>query len=375
MKKRQIIIVIVAALILLLGKLSMNYMATPPEKERPEDKVRIVTVFTEKVSLRDIPVQVETTGSLQAKNRMELYSEVQGLMLPDQGRFKSGTTFKKGQPLVRLRSDDARSRVVSQRSSFQRLLSSVMADIRIDYESQYGEWSTYLRSIDAEAPLPPLPAIHDEQLKSYLTGRNIYTEFYTVRNLEIGLSRYRIVAPFSGVLTSANVTPGTVVRPGQLLGVFVKPGLYEMQAASNSNNVDRLAKGQKVELFKDDSGIGYEGSVSRINASVDAQTQMSSFFIEVRSDELKEGQFLRLAIQAETINEAFEIDRSAIKDSRTVFVVVGDELRSVPIEIVYTKDKTAIIKGLKEGQEVLVKLPPSAFDGMKVSIYSDTVAP
>ncbi len=178
MKTRQIIIVAVAILVLLLGFAGKNYMAKEKERLKPVEKERIVTVFTDEVILKDITIEVNTTGSLQAKDRMELYSEVQGLMLPDNGRFKAGTRFSTGQTLLSLRSDDARANVVAQRSSFERSLSAIMADLRIDYSSSFDTWDSYLKGIDVNASLAKLPEVGDPKLKSYLTGRSIYSTYY-----------------------------------------------------------------------------------------------------------------------------------------------------------------------------------------------------
>jgi membrane fusion protein, multidrug efflux system len=375
MKKRQIIIVATAVLVLMAGKFIKDLLANPPEKEKPIEVERVLTVFAEEVLLKDIPIQVMTTGTLEAKERMELYSEVQGLMLPDGGRFKAGNTFSQGQVLLSLRADDARARVVAQRSAFERLLSSVMADIKIDYPADYETWKSYLESIDVNATLPSLPGLPNENLKRYLTGRSIMAEFYNVRNAEIGLSRFTITAPFNGVLTSANVDPGTVVRPGQLLGVFVKPGHYELMAAVDSRTVQRLAKGQKVDVYEEGNmDQVFQGTISRINASIDPQTQMSEFFVDLKSSELKEGQFMSISVEAKTIPNAYEIDRSAIRDLMYVFVVENGALKRVDINILHTSDKTAVIDGLQTGQTVLTKLPPAAFEGMKVTVYGETSA-
>jgi multidrug efflux pump subunit AcrA (membrane-fusion protein) len=375
MKKRQIIIVVTAIFVLLAGKLIKDFLANPPEKQKSDEVERIQTVFAEEVELKDIPIRVMTTGTLEAKDRMELYSEVQGLMLPDGGRFKAGNAFSKGQVLLSLRADDARARVVAQRSAFERLLSSVMADIKIDFPADHQTWKSYLESIDVNVGLPDLPEVQNENLKRYLTGRSIMAEFYNVRNAEIGLSRFTITAPFDGVLTSANVDPGTVVRPGQLLGVFVKPGQYELMAAVDSRTVNRLAKGQKVDVFEDGNMDElFKGSISRINASIDPQTQMSEFFVDLSSNELKEGQFMSIAIDAKTIPNAFEIDRSAIRDLMYVFIVDKGELKKVEIDILHTNEKTAVISGLTSGQMVLTKLPPAAFEGMKVKVFGESEA-
>lgn len=371
MNKRKIIIVAVAVLILVAGKFGKDMLSESKKRNKPAESTRLTTVFTEVVKLEDQPIRLITTGSLEAKERMELYSEVQGMMLADNGRFKPGNRFKQGEVIVSVRMDDARARVVALRSGFERSLSAVMADIRIDFPEDYKAWSDYLKQINVNQNLPELPNVTNPTLKSFLTGREVYTNYYTVRNGEIGLSRFQIKAPFDGVLTSANADPGTVIRQGQLLGVFIKPGVYEVQASASAASIELLSVGQKAWIMVEESGQQYEGVISRINASIDPNTQMSDFFVEVRSNDLKDGQFIELEVAAETVSAAYEISRSAMADSRFAYIVKDGKLSRVPLNILHTSDKTAIVKGLSNGDVVLTKLPPTAYEGMNVEIYAE----
>jgi multidrug efflux pump subunit AcrA (membrane-fusion protein) len=372
MKTRQIIIVAVAILILFAGKLGKDWIASPKERSKPAPKEQLVTVFTDVVKLRDIPLQVTTTGSLEAKDRMELYSEVQGLMLNDKGRFNAGNQFQKGQILLSIRADDARAAVIAQRSAFERTLSSVMADIRIDYPSAFDTWDAYLKGIDVQASLPELPTVTNSKLKSYLNGRDVFTSYYNVRNTEIELSRFTIRAPFNGTLITADVDPGTVIRNGQLLGVFIRPGVYELQASTDARTIVKLKIGQSVTLSSEgDADRQYTGKVSRINSSIDPATQLCEFFVEVRSDALREGEFLSVNINAEEVKEAYEISRSALKNTNSAYVVEDGKLRAIKLDIMHLTNETAMVHGLENGQEVLTKLPPAVFGGMKVNVHSE----
>ena len=73
--------------------------------------------------------------------------------------------------------------------------------------------------------------MEDEKENYFITGRGILSGFYNVKNLEQRLSKYRLVAPFSGVLTEALVTEGTLIRSGQKLGEFIDPTVYELEVA------------------------------------------------------------------------------------------------------------------------------------------------
>ena len=62
------------------------------------------------------------------------------------------------------------------------------------------------------------------------------------------MSKYQIRAPFSGTLTEALVSPGTLVRIGQKLGEFIDPSIYEMEVSINSEFANLLKVGNSVVL-------------------------------------------------------------------------------------------------------------------------------
>ncbi len=369
MKKRQIIIILIAIAIVVIARLISSFLATPKEKKAAQPKSNVSTVFTAKVQNDSIPIYVSSTGVLKAVRRLELYSEVQGVMEDDQGRFKAGNAFQKGEPLISIRSQDQRAQLYAQRSAFQSALTSIMPDLKIDYPNEFHTWDAYLKEYDTEQAVRQLPEVKNEKLKTFLIGRNIYNSYHTVRNLEIINEKYKIKAPYNGVLISSEVDPGTVIRNGQLLGVFIQPELYEMEASIDAKTANYLSLGQKVELLQEGTSNTYTGKIARLVKAIDENSQLSTFFVEVKDAQLKEGMFLKAKVKAQRIPNSFEIKRSALIDNQEVYVVQADTLAIQPIELKHLSQNTAIVSGLKNGEEVLTKVPPSAFPGMKVAIY------
>jgi len=375
MNVRKIVITIVGILIIIGGIVTMNMMSSQGEKPQKKSVNKVTTVFTEKVKLTSVPVFIESTGVLEAVEKLELFSEVQGVMLPDGGKFKEGRTFRAGETLVAVKSNDVQAQLVAQRSSFQRSLTAVMADLKLDYSTDYPLWNTYLNSIEVNKSLPELPKVNSDQLKLFLTGRSIYTEYYNIKNAEINLSKYSIRAPFTGVLTEANADPGTVIRPGQKLGVFIKTNNYELEVAVTAEMVNKLSKGQNARLaLNKDFNQTWEGTISRVNNTINTQSQLSSVFVKTNSEELKDGMFMHAKIEASAVDDALEVSRSVLFDENKVFTVADSVLVEKAVKIMHQGQNTAVVKGLENGDELLTKIPPGAFAGMKVSIYQETAA-
>ncbi len=369
---RKIIIVAISILVL-AGSYLISGALKDSKKDPPKKKgIKTTTVFTHIIKNGVVPVEVTATGSLLAKNRIELYSEVQGVMTSPAGSFKAGTSYNAGATLVNIDSDVYRAGLMSQKSSLQNLVTGALADIRLDYPQSFDKWNSFLSKIDINKPLPALPEAASDKEKMFLTGRNVYSTYYTVRNMELTLAKYMITAPFSGVLVEALVTPGSLIRPGQKLGTFIQPTVYELETPVNSSMIGYLEVGQTVELFStSDDNQKWEGKIARINNLINAATQTTNIYIEVKGDDLKEGMFLKTHIMATKMENAVELERSVLFDTDKVFVVEDSVLVQKQIEPLYYNDKTVVVRGLADGEEALAKLPTGAYSGMKVKIYQD----
>ena len=71
------------------------------EREEPKPIKDEKVVFVEEVRNGDIPIIITSSGSLIAKNKIELYSEVQGILLQSEKEFKPGMSFKEGETLLK----------------------------------------------------------------------------------------------------------------------------------------------------------------------------------------------------------------------------------------------------------------------------------
>lgn len=345
-------------------------LATSAKKVRPKQESATPTVFVQQIKNATVPVQVVESGRLMAKNRIEIFAEVQGLMESTNKDFKPGVSYQKGEVFVRIRDNDYYANLQAQKSNLQNLITSILPDLRMDYPEAYKKWDEYLRSFDMNKSVPELPEPTSEKEKFFVTGRNIYTTFYNTKNMEIVLSKYNLRAPFNGILTDALVNPGALVRQGQKLGEFIDPKVYEMEVAVNKSILPSLKVGQMV-LARDPEAHSrnWEGQIIRINGSVDRTTQTVRVFVELRSSELREGMYLEALISGEPINAAIEIDRSLLVDESYVYEVFDSTLNLVQVNPVFFNEKTVIIQGLEDGNEIISRIVPGAYSGMKVQIY------
>lgn len=344
-------------------------LVTKQREQRPAPKRQIKTVFTDTVRNQSVPIQVEANGNLVAKERVALFAEVQGVFQGSSHPFKPGQAFSRGEVLLRIDASEYQASVQSAKSNLYNLITAAMPDLRLDYPEIYPKWQAYLNSFDITKGTPVLPEMTSEQERYYINGRNIVTTYYNVKNLEQRLTKYVIRAPFSGVLTEAQVTEGTLVRPGQSLGVFINPRIYELEVAVNKSYSDFLRLGKKVRLENLEGSQVFEGVVSRINAAVNQQTQTVSVFIDVADPGLKEGMYLEAIIEGRAEENAIEIPRKLLTEQGELFIIRDSVLDLLPVTPVFFTDQTVILKGLPEGTVYLSRSVPGSYPGMVIQPY------
>jgi membrane fusion protein (multidrug efflux system) len=366
MKKKLQLPIAIGIIALALGvKKMMESSKKAPDKKTTKT---IKSITTTLVSNSSLPIQIQSTGSIMAKDRAVLYSEVQGIFQQTSKPFKAGIRYSNGQALIRINNSEYAASVKSQRINFKSLIIGTLADIQFDYPAELTAWKNYANSISSDNSLPSMPKVTNENFSNYLSGKSIFGNYYTIKNLETRLAKYTITAPFSGVLVEANITPGTLISPGQKLGEFIRTGIYELELNVNASLTDFLKLGKKVTLFNTDKTSTYEGTVSRINSQIDRASQTVKLFVEVRSNELSEGEYLEADINAQNIDNVLEINRNLIVDESYVFLVKDSLLIKQPISIVHSSQNSIIVKGLTDSSELVATPVPGGYEGMKVIV-------
>lgn len=347
-------------------------MRNRKKPQKPKIEKSLPLAFVQTVQNSDMPVVIPANGNLVAKNRVKLYSEVQGVLEYSAREFKPGVVFKKGEIIYKLNSDEFYTNLLAQKSSFQNQIAAILPDLRIDFPNAFKQWESYLSNFDLNKPLVQMPEPASDKEKLFIAAKNIYTTFYTIKNLEIKLDKFTVTAPFNGVLTEANVTLGTLVSPGQLIGEFVNPSVYELEIAINNNLVSMLKVGDAVAIENlENESKKYTGVISRINQKVDQASQTVKVFVTVSGNGLREGMYVKANLQSKVFEQVMEVPRNLLVNEHQLYVVDKNVLKLVSVELIHQVEKTVIVRGLKSNMYLLAKPIPKAYEGMQVKIYKN----
>jgi len=341
------------------------YLVNKPKEDNTNKKKLYKPVSVEQVENTNIPLIIKTNGIAEATKKFELFSEVEGVFEYSSKDYRTGQNFKKGQVLLKINADEFKANVISAKSDFFNLLVSIMPDIKLDFPNEFQNWQDYLETFEVEKSLKPLPE-YSKQLKYFITGRNLLSSYFNIKNLETRLNKFVIRAPFDGILTEASINPGTLIRPGQKLGEFVDPSVYEVEIALQKAMISYVDINDTVVLKSLDGLSKIQGQVTRINSQIDQETQTIQVFVKTTDPKVKEGMYLQVEIAGQTVENAFALSRSLLQNETQVFVVKDTVLAYKTVRPVYFLEEKAIVKGLEDGDFIMTSNLSSAYPGMLV---------
>lgn len=370
---RKIILSLLGVLLIVGAYFLGQIIIEKNNQKRPTPEKVVKTVFIDRVQNSNVNIIIPANGSLVAKRRVELFSEVQGVFKAGSKLFRPGQKFRSGETLIGIDASEYYASVQSAKSNLYNSIAAIMPDLRLDFPEVYRKWQSYLNGFDLNKSIPKLPAMTSEKENFFITGRGIVSNYYSVKNLEQRLAKYNIKAPFSGILTEALVTEGSLIRNGQKLGEFIFPGVYEMEVALSKAYASLLNVGEKVELNNIDKTETYSGMVTRVNGSIDATTQTITAFVEVKNESLKEGMYLEANLNAKQEPNAYEINRNLMLDGKQIFIVRDSILDIIDVQPVYFSDTKVVLKNIPNGTTILAKSIPGAYAGMLVKPFTFNV--
>jgi multidrug efflux pump subunit AcrA (membrane-fusion protein) len=347
-------IIIVAALIIVALVISGFLGNQNTEDIRKPEKQETVSKEVIKVKNEIYEKAISTTGRMYAFEKVDIYSEVSGVLEANSIRFKEGKKYSKGETLLSIDSEVYENTLKSQKSSFLNQLTLILPDLKFDFPNEYTKWDKYLREFKINNPIVDLPKTESERERFYLASNNIFTLYYDIKSKEATYNKYKIEAPFSGVVTESNINPGTLVMNGQKLGEFIKTSLFEMEVAVSISEVSQLKIGTEVNLQTIGSDEVLKGKIVRINERIDSETQSIKMFIQSSDKRIKDGMFLSAELKTNSNTSLAKLPKEAINNNK-VKVLNANEESELEIKIFDKNEDYVFVKGLDDNSLVIIE--------------------
>ncbi len=341
----------------------------PPESKRGGPQT-VTTLVLEK---QDIPIIIESTGTVVAANIVDVRPQVSNVV--KEIHIKEGQEVKKGQLLFTL--DDRNDRA--------------------NYDKAKAVADDAQRQLQRAKELVAQNFISKAGLDT--AEANAKSAAATARAAEVQLSFDYIRAPIDGRAGIINVFPGSLVAPGNIvttassstattaLGAMVTITQLDpinVQFIVGEDNIPLLMQTDSANLkvsvtVGDNRSQVYEGKVLVIDNQVDPAIGAVRVKAQIANDKrtLLPGQFARVKLEANTLKDAILVPSQAVViNPRGRFIYVAgaeDKVNLKPIKVSYEYQGKAAITGVEVGEHVVIEGKQNLRPGTK--IRENKVAP
>ena len=327
-----------------------------------------IPVKTEVIQPVPIPDTSEYLATLKSRHSTALNPQVEGQVIHI--FVKSGDRVKAGTPLMEIDPLKQQATLSSQEAARAAQEANVrFAQIQWDRAQKlYAAGVTSKQDYDqAKTNLDTA----QQQLKS-LDDQ--------VREQQVELHYYSVVAPTDGIVGDIPVRVGDRVSLTTLLTTVDEPGSLEIYVSVPVERSKNLKIGQKVELLDADGKLIAESSLDFISPEVDNNTQsvLAKATVKNASGALRTSQFARARIiwdvREGPVIPVLSVSR--INGQFFVFVVEGTGKSAVAHQKILKLgeligNQYVVLDGLKAGDRVVVEGSQNLVDGAAVTETSE----
>ena len=362
-RKSIAIISIVAGAIILSAAAFFYFKDKPKESKSALPPKAALTVSTETVVARSLPLVLSANGTIAAWQEAIISSESEGLKLVDV-KANVGDRVRKGQVLATFASDRGRAEVAQANAS--------LAEAEANALEAAG-------NAEKARTLQSSGALSDQQINQYLTQAKtaqakLQASRAALKVQQLRLTQTQLLAPDDGVISTRAATVGAVVGSGAELFKMIRGGRLEWRAEATSAEVARIKPGSKAALLAA-SGARVEGRVRMVAPTVDAATRTALVYVDLPANaELKAGMYAKgdFALGA---SEGLTLQQQALvlRDGFTYALRVDANNKVSQVKLQTGRrvgDAVEILQGAKAGENYVSSGAAFLADGDTVKVVA-----
>ncbi len=315
------------------------------------------TVTTTRATIKDVPIYVESLGTVQASNTVSVHSQVDGKL--QSVNFVEGQEVHQGDVLVKI---DPRP--------FQAALDQA----RAKKEQDQAQLVSAQKDLDRFKPLAARgfetqQNVDQQQSKVDQFKAAIDADQAAIESAQVQLSYTTITAPIDGRVGFRQIDVGNIVHASDTNPITVltqvRPANVVMTLPQKelANVRDAMLRGSVVVLAYDQDGSHQlaTGQLLLVDNEIDQNTstiRLKAVFPN-QGDRLWPGEFVKLRTLIDTRKGALTIPAAALQrgpDGFYAWLIHNNTAEQRTIEVATTQGDTAIIKsGLAAGDRVVVR--------------------
>ncbi|MGH1397649.1 MAG: efflux RND transporter periplasmic adaptor subunit [Alphaproteobacteria bacterium] len=331
---------------------------------------RALIVNTANVFPRSHRITFTANGTVKARGEAQVTPQINGKVIKISDNFFAGGTFEKGETLFEIEPIDFRLQIDTLKAQVAQA-QTVLNQEEAQRSAALAEWKMF----NPNKPPSALVAREPQIAEARAGLRAAKAQLQTAR---LDLARTKVSMPFAGKTLSSTLEIGQFVTAGQSYGSVFDPSALEVQTTLNDQ--------QRAWLQSDDTGAitittgqgenakTYNGILKRDAANLDTQTRFASVTIgfEETPTNILPGTFVNINITGPAQNGLTEIPANAVQNGGVVWEVLADNtLNALTPQIVVTREKTVLVKGITAPKTIVTGKLNGATTGTKVRFDSE----
>ena len=332
-------------------------------------QVRKFPVVVEYAKVQDVVYKIESVGTLEAEEDVEIPARVDGAV--GKVYFKEGDRVTTDKVLIEI--DPERYQLEIERAKAE--LEKAKAEVK-DAEQAY-EQRESLRKQDPGW-------VTQEELRKLQTALDRARAELARAGVELALAQKRfrdsrVRSPFSGVINSKDVSTGEYVKPETMIATIARVETLKLKFNIPEVDAARIQVGQEVKFtVRALPQKVFQAKIFFISTTANPETRM----VEVKAYtdnldlQLRPGYFASVSLDTSVHKSAVLVLEEAVIPTETgfvSFVVQQGVAYRKAIEIGQRSGgRVEILKGIQEGEMVVIRGGHSLNDGMPVDAKTGT---
>ena len=356
---------------------------TRPMPEPVAIAPNVVAIRGIQMEAENIPLTIYAQGVVEPLTASELITQVNGRVAWVSPNFNAGGFFKQGEPLVKLESEDYEARVGLAEAR----------EVRALAEFEHATFELKRMRALVKDQLVSQAMLENAVRQTRLTEAALKEAQINLDQAERDLDRTELRAPFDAIVRSKAVDLGEFVSMGKPLAQLFAADGFEVRLPVLDTQLAYLnlpssieataplnsAKLPSVRLSAQYAGAAasWDAQLVRSESEIDRRSRMVTLVARVSgtrsalsANPLPVGAFVNAEIEGITLENAFQLPRSALRQDNQVLVVDEESrLRFREVSIArYEQDRILIQSGLEDGDIVNISPIQAVVDGMEVSV-------
>ncbi len=368
--------------IVIIGFLIMSSLgSTEKQSNKHEIPPEVRLVKTESVNFGDLTLEIEGNGVVQSQRTLNYVSEATGVSLFAKNDLKDGTFVRKGETIIKVDSREVENTLFTLRSEFMNGLAAVLPDIKVEDVDAYNRWYNYFINLDIHKTTPELPEILSSQEKIKLSGRGVFSKYYAVKNQEILLSKYIIVAPFSGYLNSQGIIEGSFISKGQQLFYLSDAKNVEIAVPLLVDEINLIdfSKTPTVKIYSNKNKEEVlRGKIYRKETILNRNSQTLNVYVTFYNKNLNPyflpGNYISLQISGKKLFDVARIPRYVVDNEQNVFTMEDGKLGKQKVDVITIQGNVAIIKHtVPDNMKIVTTILQRPLIGMNIKSSNESL--